>query len=361
MKRKGLLIVSICFIGLMGCGVEKHILEEILIAEVVGFDEEENNQIKGTTVVSVSRPGVEATRGKDVYQMVSHSIKDVRQTIGKEAPFPIVGGRLDVILYGEKLARKGLNSFMDTHHRDPNLGRDLFIGIVEGQADQVVKEEAKMTKTAGVYLKELIEHNTKTNLPENNFHSFFYSSHGKGMDPVVPLLTVKGDKVEIKGIALMKKDVYIGEYIPFNQGILFKSLYERPKGGSFELKWKENSYINISNVSSNSNYEISNANDRPSVKISVKMKGRLIEIQGYDLYKKPDIKKIEAIAERDLQRKMKDMVNRFQEYDIDPLAIGDRARSKTRNFNQKHWEDIYPTIPITVELDLVLIHEGISE
>ena len=70
------------------------------------------------------------------------------------------------------------------------------------------------------------------------------------------------------------------------------------------------------------------------------MIGHLIEIQGYDLYKKPDFKKIEAIAERDLQREMKDMANRFQEYDIDPLAIGDRVRSKTRNFNQKHWEDI---------------------
>ena len=50
-------------IVLMGCGIQKRILEEVLIAEIVGFDDAGNNQIKGTTVVAVSRPGREKQQG----------------------------------------------------------------------------------------------------------------------------------------------------------------------------------------------------------------------------------------------------------------------------------------------------------
>ena len=361
MRRKGILIFSMCIV-LMGCGIQKKILEEVLIAEIVGFDDAGNNQIKGTTVVAVSRPGGEtATRSKLVYKTVSYSAKDVRQKIGAEAPFPIVGGRLDVILYGEKLARKGLNKYLDTYHRDPNLGRDLYVGIVDGQAEKAVEVESKMTETAGVYTKELIEQNNKIMLPKFNLHSYIYSSHGKGLDPVMPLLEIKGDRIKIKGIALMKNDVYIGEYIPFDEGFLFKSLYENFKGGAYELKWKKDTYINISSVAAKSHYDISNANGQPSVKISVRMRGQLTEVQTHHLFEHPDLDKVEAKAEETLQNQLQKMVKKFQEYNIDPLAIGDRARSATRGFNQNHWDDVYSTIPITVKVDLKIIQKGISE
>ncbi|MBT2615264.1 MULTISPECIES: Ger(x)C family spore germination protein [unclassified Bacillus (in: firmicutes)] len=360
MKIKILLFTLASFL-MAACGVEKQILEDILIAEVVGYDDAENKKIKGTVVVSVPQPGEEENLGKEVYEANSHDIKAARQQENAKTPYPIVGGRLTAILYGEGLASKGLNDYVDTYRRDPMVGRDLYLAVVHGKAEDVVKIEPKLIKTPGVQVKELIEQNIRTNLPDVDLHRYLYACHGKGIDPVLPLLEKAGDQIRVKGIALFKKDRYIGKYIPYEDGFLYKVLSENFKLGSYEIKWKENDSTDINNVESRVHYHISNANQDPKVRIDVKMKASLLEVQGYDLGKAVDLKKIEVRAEQVIGKKLNEMVTMFQENHIDPLALGDHAKSKTRNFDQKHWEEAYPDIPIEVDLDIEMIQTGIAE
>jgi spore germination protein len=360
MKIKILLFTLASFL-MAACGVEKQILEDILIAEVVGYDDAENKKIKGTVVVSVPQPGEEANLGKEVYEANSHDIKAARQQENAKTPYPIVGGRLTAILYGEGLASKGLNDYVDTYRRDPMVGRDLYLAVVHGKAEDVVKIEPKLIKTPGVQVKELIEQNIRTNLPDVDLHRYLYACHGKGIDPVLPLLEKAGDQIRVKGIALFKKDRYIGKYIPYEDGFLYKVLSENFKLGSYEIKWKENDFTDINNVESRVHYHISNANQDPKARIDVKMKASLLEVQGYDLGKAVDLKKIEVRAEQVIGKKLNEMVTMFQENHIDPLALGDHAKSKTRNFDQKHWEEAYPDIPFEVDLDIEMIQTGIAE
>lgn len=360
MKIKFLLFTLASFL-MAACGVEKQILEDILIAEVVGYDDAEDKKIKGTVVVSVPQPGEEADLGKEVYEANSNDIKAARQQENAKTPYPIVGGRLTVILYGEGLASKGLNDYVDTYRRDPMVGRDLYLAVVHGKAEDVVKMEPKLIKTPGVQVKELIEQNIRTNLPDVDLHRYLYACHGKGIDPVLPLLETAGDQIRVKGIALFKKDRYIGKYIPYEDGFLYKVLSENFKLGSYEIKWKENDFTDINNVESRVHNHISNANQDPKVRIDVKMKASLLEVQGYDLGKAVDLNKIEVRAEQVIGKKLNEMVTMFQENHIDPLALGDHAKSKTRNFDQKHWEEAYPDIPIEVDLDIEMIQTGIAE
>lgn len=360
MKIKLLLFTLASFL-MAACGVEKQILEDILIAEIVGYDDAEDKKIKGTVIVSVPQPGEEADLGKEVYEANSHNIKAARQQENAKTPYPIVGGRLTAILYGEGLASKGLNDYVDTYRRDPMVGRDLYLAVVHGKAEDVVKMEPKLIKTPGVQVKELIEQNIRTNLPDVDLHRYLYACHGKGIDPVLPLLETAGDQIRVKGIALFKKDRYIGKYIPYEDGFLYKVLSENFKLGSYEIKWKENDFTDINNVESRVHYHISNANQDPKVRIDVKMKASLLEVQGYDLGKAVDLNKIEVRAQQVIGKKLNEMVTMFQENHIDPLALGDHAKSKTRNFNQKHWEEAYPDIPIEVDLDIEMIQTGIAE
>ncbi|PAK42421.1 Ger(x)C family spore germination protein [Peribacillus simplex] len=360
MKIKLLLFTLASFL-MAACGVEKQILEDILIAEVVGYDDAEDKKVKGTVIVSVPQPGEEADLGKEVYEADSHNIKAARQQENAKTPYPIVGGRLTAILYGEGLASKGLNDYVDTYRRDPMVGRDLYLAVVHGKAEDVVKMEPKLIKTPGVQVKELIEQNIRTNLPDVDLHRYLYACHGKGIDPVLPLLETAGDQIRVKGIALFKKDRYIGKYIPYEDGFLYKVLSENFKLGSYEIKWKENDFTDINNVESRVHYHITNANQDPKVRVDVKMKASLLEVQGYDLGKAVDLNKIEVRAEQVIGKKLNEMVTMFQENHIDPLALGDHAKSKTRNFDQKHWEEAYPDIPIEVDLDIEMIQTGIAE
>ena len=93
----------------------------------------------------------------------------------------------------------------------------------------------------------------------------------------------------------------------------------------------------------------------------MKIKASMLEVQGYDLGKPLDVKNIEAKAEQAIGEKLNKMLTMFQENNIDPIAMGDIARSKTRNFNRKHWEEVYPHIPIDLAVDIEMIQTGIAE
>ncbi|MDQ0219696.1 Ger(x)C family spore germination protein [Peribacillus cavernae] len=356
-----MLLVLLSFVMLTGCGVQDHILEDVLLAEVVGYDTAEADKIKGSTVVSVSQSGEKSSMGKEVYTAVTHTDKNVRQQIESEAPRSLVGGRLSAILYGEKLARKGIYDYVDTYRRDPAVGRDLYLAVVSGKAEDIINVESKMLKTPGVKTEEIIDHNSKTHLPETSLHSFLYYYSGKNMDPVLPLLEVEQNHIKIKGIALFKDDTYIGKYIKYEDGFLFKVLLENFKKGVYEARIKEHSYIAIDNISSRVKYEIKDGNGSPEISIKAKIKGGVLEARNIELKSQSAVTAIEKKSEKTLEKKLDRMVKMFQDNNIDPLALGDRVRSQTRNFDSKHWEDVYRTVPIKVDVDVELVQQGITD
>ena len=129
------------------------------------------------------------------------------------------------------------------------VGRDLYLAIVHGKAEDVVKMEPKLIKTPGVQVKELIEQNIRTNLPDVDLHRYLYACHGKGIDPVMPLLETAGDRIRVKGIALFKRDKYIGKYIPYQDGFRYsKSLVKILSWGVMKSNGRKMIFSDINNV-----------------------------------------------------------------------------------------------------------------
>ncbi|RFU69824.1 Ger(x)C family spore germination protein [Bacillus sp. V59.32b] len=360
MKKNPLIYLLFCAM-LTGCGVKDNILEDNLLAEVTAYDLAGDDKVKGATLVSVPSSGEKAPMGKEVYSAVAHTGKNIRQKMESETPKRLVGGRLSAVIYGEELAGRGIYDYVDTYRRDPSVGRDIYLAVASGKAEDIVNLESKMTQTPGIKTQELIEQNFQTNLPHTNLHSFLNRYYGDNMDPVMPLLEVKGEHLKLKGIALFRDDKYIGKHISYEDGFLFKVLSGRFKNGVYEIKMKEDSYLNIQNVYSRVKYEINDGNGSPEVFIKVKIRGGLLEVHDLDLKDRSTIPRIEKKAQQIIEKKLYGMVRMFQGNNVDPLALGDRARSQTRHFDKKHWEDEYQTVPIEIKVELKLVQEGITE
>lgn len=356
-----IVILLVCCAMITGCGVKESVLEDNLIAEVTAYDQAGDDKVKGTIVVSVPSSGDKAPMGKEVYSAVAHTGKNIRQKMESETPKRLVKGRLSAIVYGEELARKGIYDYVDSYRRDPSVGRDIYLAVASGKAEDIVELEAKMTKTPGIKTQELIEQNIQTNLPHTNLHTFLNRYYGDNMDPVIPLLEIKGGHIKVKGIALFRDDKYIGKHISYQDGFLFKVLSGKFKNGVYEIEVKKDSYVNIQNVYSRVKYKITDGNGSPEVSIKVKMRGGLLEVHDLDLKDRSTIPRIEKQAQKILEKKLYGMVRMFQENNVDPLALGNRARSQTRHFKQKHWEDEYETVPIKIKVDITLVQEGITE
>jgi spore germination protein len=360
MNLKKLILIFYCMI-MAGCGVQDNILEDVLLAEVTGYDYAGKDKIRGSTVVAVSQSGENSKMGKEVYSATTHTGRNFIQKVESQAPRRLVGGRLAAVLYGETLAKKGIYDFVDTYRRDPSIGRDLYLAVVAGKAEDIVKIESKMLKTPGVKTKELIEQNIQTNLPEVNLHNFLNYYYGDNMDPVMPLLEVKHDHMRIKGIALFRDDKYTGKYITYQDGFIFKVLFGSFNNGLFEIRMKEDSYITAQNITSKVKYEIKDANGSPKVFISIEIRGGLLEVHEVDLRNPEAIPTIENKAKKVIEEKARRMVKMFQKINVDPLRMGDLARSQTRHFNRDKWDHIYPTIPVNIHVDVKLVQEGITE
>lgn len=362
MNSKTVALLFLSVLILSGCdllGVQKNILEDNLLAEGVGFDAEEEGKIKSTAVVTSARTGKDVPAGKEIYQSVSYSAKSTRQKMESQTPYPVVSGRLEVIVYGADLAKKGLFPIVDTYSRDPSIGRKLTLAVAEGRAEPLVKLEKKQAESPGVKLKEIITQNHRYNLPDVNLHSFLYSYYGKGRDPVMPLLGEKNGGLEVRGIALFKDDRYTGEYIPYRDGFLFKVLYENFKKGLYEVELEEG-YLAMNSIKSKTHYTIKHANTEPEVKMDVELNGYVLEREGRNM-KEQGLSHYEQETAQIIKKKMEKMIELFQKKNIDPLGIGERARSHTRNFNFKRWDDRYPDIPIKLNVKVKLLQTGISE
>ncbi|WP_281172184.1 Ger(x)C family spore germination protein [Fictibacillus gelatini] len=289
----------------------------------------------------------------------SFTSQNVLHVLQSESPRPLAVGRVGVALFSEKLAKRGILQFIDGLQRNADIGRDIPLAVVKGEAKEMLELQTPVNQIPAKYILDLIEQNQKENIPNSDLHSFLYHLYGKGLDPFMPLLELKDGLIKIKGIALFSNGKYVDD-INYEEAFIFKLLFENFKKGSFEARIGKNKYINIENISSKVNYHVINGNTNPKVTITVKLMGLINESEGISL----NVKKKESVEERTrklINGKAKKLLRRFQHERIDPLGIADQARSQTRNFNFAAWEKRYPTIPIDFKLDINLVEAGIVE
>ncbi|WP_129731491.1 Ger(x)C family spore germination protein [Ectobacillus funiculus] len=349
------LILCLSFFLMVGCTKNPIILEDIQFVQSIGYDYVDGDYILGSFSVPLIQSGTDGQTQSGIFKAVAPTNKDLGRIIQGQSPKPIELGRLGIVLYGRELANKtGVFEMLDSIYRDTRINKGVYLAIIDGKAYEVLDHKYPINDTTAKYFIELIEQNTRGYIPKMDVHTFMYRYFGKGMDPFMPLLERKEDKVQVKGVALFKKDRYI-DYIGFKQAFVFKMLYEDTKTGYFSIKLKNGPYVNIENISSSVDYKIKNANTDPRVFIYLKLKARVVEGARVALGQKKVIDRIEKEAKNDIEKNARGMVSKFQALKIDPLGIGDRARSQTRKFNFKRWENHYSEIPVEFNIDVQIM------
>ncbi len=142
---------------------------------------------------------------------------------------------------------------------------------------------------------------------------------------------------------------------------VFKMLCDPFKDGIYEVKYKNDTYFTIQNISSKATYEVKNGNSNPRVAITLKLNGRLNEAARIASENKKSVHSLEEYATNQIKAEAKKLLKKFQELNIDPLGIGDHARSQTRHFDYKKWDEQFSSIPIDVKVDIQFQQAGIVE
>lgn len=340
---------------LSGC-VEKEILDDISIESGIGFDYYKEDQILGTALVPNYLP--DKAIKNVTYTSVSAMNRELFLEMQRQSAEPLVIGSLEVALFGEKLARKGIIDLIDALQRDATIGERLYLVVVDGKANDLLKHDYG-TRGNATYISNLLEQNIKSrDLPRTNLHMFIYDFFQTGKDSFLPTVKRIGkDKMEISGISLFKKDKVV-ESLPASKMFFFKLLVDQYSEGTYKIKMNGEEAA-VRSIVSQRKLDLSKK-DPTEVSVSIKIKGSIREYSGNKLSPKA-IKKIEENMEELVNKECTDMLNRFKELGIDPVGIGHFVKSKTRNFDHKKWESTYKTVPIKVKTKVEIIDAGVIE
>ncbi|GAA0614028.1 spore germination protein GerKC [Virgibacillus siamensis] len=353
MRRKYAVILLFVAVSLfINFKMPKQVIDQILMVTVAGYDYVDEDSIRGTVVAPTY---LEEGQLVDlIYTDTASMIYENRNKLNRQASESLLNGKLEVVLFNRELAQKGLSKYIDYLIRDPSIGTQLNLAIVEGSTHEMLTS-IKAKKGAGVFLSDLIEHNIENgNMPIVNLKQFSSEVASKIIDPYLPIIKLKNGVPKITGLALFNSDQYVDK-LPPDQVMLFKMLHETLRDGTYFLETK-NYNAAIQNVDSTREVEVMKKNGKLKVNFTLKIDAVVREFTGKGGLKKK--KEIKNRFQKEISRKSVQLIKKLQEMEVDPLGVEEIVKSRYRGYNKKRFEETYPRMEIDVDTEFTLSEFG---
>ncbi|KAA9023647.1 Ger(x)C family spore germination protein [Niallia endozanthoxylica] len=352
--KKFRFIITLCLCSLFLAGnVQKRVIDDVNIATGFGMDKS-NGQLHGSIMIPVFK----ADKSIENFTFTANGKipRDLVSEMQKKASQPIVGGSLDIALFGKDLAREGIIQVLDVFLRDPTIGARLNLAVVDGKVDDIFKGNYG-DRGNHEYLRQLLEQNMKIhNLPKSNLHFFLADFYEEGKDAYLPLLKkTQQDLVNIAGIALFKDEKLV-DVLHENKLFYFKLLVDKHTEGSVMVK-EVHGDASVKSIKSTHNLKIIKRNPY-KFGFHIKIKGYLTEHQD-GILKENEIKDIEKQLEKQIVKECTMMVEDFQKKEIDPIGFGHFAQTRTRNFDFNKWQENYKSAQFKITADVNIVQIGV--
>lgn len=340
---------------LFNYSIETKILEDIQHVSAIGYDYVDGDLMKGTAAAPFYPAGIDVKPLNAFFTAVGHTILDILQKQQMEAQRKLATGRLQNFLISKELAKHGVAELTDPLGRSTDIGRDVYMAVVDGSVEELLTFEYPNAPTSAEYLSDFME----DIVPQPTVHAFLDQYNGFDQDPFLPIIGKKDDHIQYKGLALFKDDLYVGE-LSNKDSYIFKLFYEKTKTGTYEISFKNKKYIVTENIRSKVKYKVSGSQDNPLVSVHVSVIGEVKDASSV-LKNRITMKEVEQEWSKETTKRAEKMMRKFQELKIDPLGIGEKVRSHFRNFDKEAWKGRYPTVPVEFDMKVRIVNTGITE
>ncbi|WP_059103693.1 Ger(x)C family spore germination protein [Shouchella shacheensis] len=354
------MVFGACLLLLTGCVPRTNVVEELQLVQAYGFDYVDEYKFRGVAGSSVILPGEEVLPKSVIFTATGETSRLIRKQMQTQSSKQMVQGRIGLTMINKELAAQGIFNFLDNLQRDPMIGRNMRMAIVEGTTVDLLSGDYSLDISVYQYLNDLIEQSTKEIFPDGDLHKALYQYYGEGMDIFLPVMEKQGDRVGVVGLALFKDDVFV-QQLDARDASFFKLMYESFAGGYYQVEMEDNIFVSLESVNAAPSYTISEDQNGIHVTLDVNVTGLINEKEEIDVSKEINIEKIKKAGTEEFEERMNALIHTFQEQEIDPLGIGDRARSKISHLDMDTWYEQYPGLNIEVEAHLEVISSGIVD
>lgn len=364
-----ILLLSFTLMLLSSCR-DTSIINEISLVLTSAYDLKDNQIHNGVLIGEYTDKD---KSGVDLLEIDSTNSFDVMPRMNAQAKEPIEYGQLRVMVLGEAYVERGIADILQVLAHNTRVSRRMQMAVAEGEALELIKKSMKFNDP--LFLLKLIEQNSNAqNSPHFSLHQALFQYFSKGQDVYLPRLRPIGeDRIAVDGVVVFKGDkaaLQINE----EEGLCLKLLTENAKNGKFlapigdSAKNRQTTppgddYALLKITSSSVKHRLLGGHSAaPAIETSVQIHASVIKAaRNKFLLSGRDMKAHETEMKKHLETKINQLVRKFQQANVDPVAYGEYVRSCTPHWNSEKFYAHYGSMDIRVHVDLHLIQDGIVE
>lgn len=377
----------LCLLLMTGCWSRRE-LNELLIVIGVGIDWSDGEYLVSFQVVNPGEISSQQKGGQrppvTLYQGRGKTVFEAARSMTAEAPRKVYMGHLQLYIFSEELARRGVNDIIDNMLRDNELRLDFNLIVAKNTSAQTMME-----------LYTPLE-----KLPSNNMYLSLQTS-GKTWAPSAPVtldealakLSADGDELALTGIELIgtprmgRSRRNVEAYLPpsrfrytgiaaFKDDRLVGWLNEKESKGytditnrlessSIELACDEKkNYMGIEVTSAHTHLSVDMKGGKPTAAIHSNVEANIVDrpCTNVDLTDPATIERLEKRAERQLRSNEEAAVKKAQQFKTDILGFGSQLGKEHPQAWKKikdKWNDVYfPELDVRYDIKLNIRKTG---
>ncbi|HZG73272.1 MAG TPA: Ger(x)C family spore germination protein [Chondromyces sp.] len=357
-KRHVLCLLLVCIVCLCGCS-RTRIIDKISISHVFGFDQADNGELIGTTLIPDYTANEEGGKIQYLEEQAQSGVLLIPK-MSAHTSTPVEVAKINVLIFGKSYAEAGIQDMVERFITNPQLGTNIQIVVSTHSARETLN---KFKKEKSLTLAERIQHNMRGQaLPNMNLHVFLNHFYGEGMDAYVPMITLdEKDREKIEGVGIFKDDK-LKLHLNMEQTTLFSFVeYERTQA-TYKIALDENDpreLIAVRAFQSKSNWDWDQKKEQVNLRLQLKM--TLTQYPDrFKVEKAEDMMEMKKLIEDTLEKQIEGLLATFKENEVDPLGIGNIVRSKDRTWEEESFYKQYPSLPIHVNVNLQITHSGLE-
>ncbi len=268
----------------------------------------------------------------------------------------------NVILFGEELARQGIDKYLDFFMRNEEIRKNNWLMVAEGKGADVLKAETPLVPTSAQYLGKLVEEQAASNSESLGirFVKFSQQVMSQSTAPLAPLVRT-GDmgneaQLRVSGMAVFNRELrMVGKLNgPESRGLMW--VLGKVKSGIILIQPGTcEDFYSLEIIRASSRIMPAMENGNPQITVKIAVRSNLGEAGCTDDLLKPAIwNTMEKQQAQAVRREIMLALEQARQLNADIFGFGDAFYKKYpaewKQLGPK-WQEIFPALKVNVVVE----------
>lgn len=376
------ILASILLNGCMG-GRE---IDELAIAISMGIDKAEDGYL---LTIQILNPKAIASRKAQneapiiLYTETGKDLFEIKRRITEQSPRRIYNSHLRTVVFGEDMAKEGIQQTLDFFVRGHEYRTDFFFLVAKGTtANHILNELTPLEAVPGIEVYDSLKTSEKSWAPTKTvkLYELVNDLISDGKNPVLTGIKLSDPKNPMHSIEILKQSdptkLMVSSLGVFRNDKLAGWLTEEESKGynyimgnvnntAEEVKYDDQGQVTLEAIKTKVKRKATLLNKKPAINVEIMVKANVVAQTGeLDLTSEEIIEKLCRKAERDMEALCKAVLERTKNnFKTDVFGFGEEIHKKYPKLWKEiknNWNDEFAMLPVSIKVHVQINNLGES-